>query len=240
MKIRCAQCAGSIPLDQPESFIHCPYCDSSLFFEGAKTFLHFVIFPRIDSVAARRSLWNNLKREGVIHPGLKDIQMVMLPFWAVRGKGLQKTVPAFAPCPPELAGVLIPPAGVKLSRNDSADGWTFLEPTEQGEAVRDAYPGATEFSLYYLPFYHVVYGNTLPYEAWIDGVEGRVHTLTLPPKELKKASMAFTFFVTLLFSLALLSSWLIPGPVPALIVIFSLYLVFYLWSRSLYPGGSGR
>jgi DNA-directed RNA polymerase subunit RPC12/RpoP len=241
MKLKCARCAADFTLDKDEPFLTCPYCDSHLFLDRTQTHQHYIIPPTIPASRAVVAAMTDAGRKGYPFPktGVKP-EGVLLPFWGIRGKEMQETLPAFTPCPFALSGYRLPAAEAAWYNPDGVAGFETIEPSETSSLDWQDHPKVSSFSLYSVPFHRIRYGKIdPPYELFIDAVSGRIFWGQTPPSGTDDSSRRFTWLLFGLLGAASVTAAVLPGFLPALIGVGVLgALAFPLFRSALRPEGA--
>jgi hypothetical protein len=223
LKIGCVNCGAEIGLERDEPFFVCPFCNSSLFLDRAKTFKDLLFLPLLPAAAARSKLQEELARREIPPCPLGAVEALLVPFWGVRGEELQETVPAFSPVPAGLQGYRLPSAESVFFTPDAAEGF---EPMPCAEAASAAWQGrkdVSSFSLYRVPFFKVSFSaGTFSYEGWVDAVSGRVLLDQTPPPVSGAISSRYLTLVFALFGVFTLAAAIVPGFGWSLIVVGAL------------------
>jgi DNA-directed RNA polymerase subunit RPC12/RpoP len=89
--IACPRCGGSLQLHQGQKSILCEYCNSALYLQNPPGVKSFMTKPRISAGKAKLATLHYLREKtaGLVkarHTSIKDIQLVHVPFWRIRGR----------------------------------------------------------------------------------------------------------------------------------------------------------
>lgn len=220
MKIGCVNCGAEIGLERDEPFFVCPFCNSSLFLDRAKTFKDLLFLPILPAAAARSKLEEELARREIPPCPLGSVEPLLVPFWGVRGESLQETVPAFSPVPPGLQGYRLPSAESVFFKADSAEGFEPLPCAEAASSVWQGRKDVSTFSLYRVPFFKISFSaGAFSYEGWVDAVSGKVLLEQTPPPISGAISSRYLALVFTLFAVFALAAAVVPGFGWSLVVV---------------------
>lgn len=89
--ISCPRCGGSLRLHQGQKSILCEYCGSALYLQNPPGVKSFMTKPGISAGKAKLATLHYLIEEtsGRVkarHTSIKDLQLVYVPFWRLRGR----------------------------------------------------------------------------------------------------------------------------------------------------------
>jgi hypothetical protein len=212
LKIGCVNCGAEIGLERDEPFFVCPFCNSSLFLDRAKTFKDLLFLPLLPAAAARSKLAEELARREIPACAIQEVRPLLVPFWGVRGEALQETVAAFSPVPVGLQGYRLPSAESVFFSSEAAEGFEPMPCAEAASAVWQGRKDVSSFSLYRVPFFRVSFSaGAFTYEGWVDAVSGRVLLTQTPPPVSAAISSRFLALVFTLFGLFTLVAAVVPG-----------------------------
>lgn len=174
MKFTCPQCGG---LNQPqaaESYLHCEYCQNTLYVDLDALTPVYSFQPVIPAAACEPYVKSHLTGEGYNGPfTVHEVSPVYLPFWKLADQPLLQSACRLFP-----AAEAAPPAAQPQFFQETA----IADGTEVGEI--DHLPeNAGERGLHYLPFYRVeIHCQQRPYLFFVDAVGGGVWGERIPPR----------------------------------------------------------
>jgi len=198
--INCANCGAEIKNTATETFLICPFCDSSLYIDRSKVLFHYMVKPTLDMPGAHRSLrgWmagnqtvENLDRQA------KTIsqEFFFFPFWRfVLRRGEQEEVvmePAAATTIYQLKQLKIPAgAMVPFRREEVEDPQVYREVENDFQKViqrvesRGVSPELIkEASIVHVPVYRFTYHyRNWEYTALVEGSTGKTLAAVYPEK----------------------------------------------------------
>lgn len=204
-------CGAEIGLERDEPFFVCPFCNSSLFLDRAKTFKDFLFVPLLPPAAARSRVEEELSRREVPGCPVRSVEQVLVPFWGVRGEALQETVPALSPVPSALMGYRMPSAESVFFTPEAAEGFEPVPCAETSSAAWRGRADVSSCSLYRVPFFRVSFSaGAFSYEAWVDAVSARVFMDQTPPPVSAAISSRYLSLVFALFGVFALAAAVAP------------------------------
>ncbi|MEJ2368258.1 MAG: hypothetical protein P8Z49_07905 [Acidobacteriota bacterium] len=239
MDVQCANCSAKFQVTRDQVFMTCPFCDSTLYLDRARTFRHFVYPPEVPAARVPILLEEALRRgERPVMP-VEGVEKQLLPFWGVKEGGPPRPVPAFSPVPPVLKSYTFPTSETNLDNPDAAKEFNRVPCAEAASAHWDNENSRPEaFSLYMSPFYKARYGaGASQYAAWIDAVGGRVYLEDPPPPITGAISKRSFWLLTGLFVAFFLEGLLVPhfgwGLLGAVVVVGATYPFL----KNIFTGG---
>lgn len=212
MKIRCANCGAEIGLERDETFLVCPYCNSSLFLGGSKAFKHFLMPPVVSATGAKDALAKALGEREIPPVDVTGVERLLLGYWGVRGEALQETVAAFSPVPQALVDYVLPSSPSVFYEEGAVEGFSPVPSAEGASAVWEHREDVSSLALYEVPFYRVSFrSGACSYSAWVDGVSGRVYLDGAPPAQSDAITGRFLKLALSMLSLFTLEALVVPG-----------------------------
>ncbi len=194
MQITCSQCAAEVEVRQGETFLFCPFCDSSLYLDRSKVVFNYRLKPTLDQGSAQAALFrwmggNDTVKDLDSKAKVQECRFVYHPFWYFRlrdDKGESIKIQLAHPSAiSELSEVSVPAGGLVFLEAQDFNAEDYLEPTIHLEQVLRDLPGEhiQESAVVFVPIFRFsyVYESAL-YSALVDGSSGKVFATVFPKK----------------------------------------------------------
>lgn len=216
MDVPCANCAAKVPIERDDPFLKCPFCESTLYLDRAKTFKAFRLPPVVPRSRVADLVHQHLELLELPRLSVRSCEGLLMPFWGVRGLRVQETIPAFSPVPAGFAGFRLPAAGAVPEGEPGPPGFERAACSEGSSAAWEGRGDVSGFGLYAVPFFKVGYGEAEgTYTAWVDAVEGVVRLESSPPPLTDRISKRFWRVMGYTFIGLTAEALLIPGGLAA-------------------------
>lgn len=237
MKIKCAECGADVEISIAEAFIQCPYCDSTLYLDRARTFMHFLLKPVVSATRAKDLLFDEWKQNELKPLPVREIRGKLLPFWRVKTGGTGETIPAFPPPHGPLTRYRLPAAEAEFF-TETPRGFEKVDCSEASSAHWEGETDLKAFNLFHVPFFEVETGSDKGlYKVWIDAVSGKVFYDESPPSLESGISTRFWFVMIALFLVFTAEGFIFPGVFAFLVVLASAVLLLPLLGKFFKGGG---
>ena len=202
MQITCSQCGGQVDVVEGQTFVKCPFCDSSLFIDKSKIVFHYYIEPSFSDEEAEKNLkrWmaGNYTVKGLDEDAkVEKCELIYFPLWKFSAKTAEKEkkeevfiAPAAATLYAEIRDVELPPGKLIFYTGEYAEGKSFAEPSiPYNSALAYLKSSAKEIdkleevSLVHVPVFHFSYiYKDKRYSAVVDAATGKVFANVYPAK----------------------------------------------------------
>lgn len=237
MNINCTSCGASIKLPEGETFILCPFCDTSLYIDKSKVVFHYWVKPTVDKQTAHSNLlrWmsgNSTVEKLELNAKIDECLFFYFPFWRfVIDKDGRETVlmePAGATVMQEIRFIDVPAGSLVFYDHRSIENpedfnavdITYdkiinkITSTETGFGVNT--DNIKQASLVHIPFYRFIYNyENGGYAAVVEGATGEVFASIFP----EKLTVPYTGITVVSIIVLFLEGILIADPIMRLFVM---------------------
>ncbi|MGA2668466.1 MAG: hypothetical protein ABSF32_06060 [Ignavibacteria bacterium] len=199
MQIKCTQCGADVDVQQDETFIECPYCNSSLFLDKRKVVFHYVIANNFKPNEAE----GNLKRWMAGNHTVKDLDkksqiaktsFYYFPVWYFKTKDTSGDKiyiqPAASTSVSEIKKINIPAGSLKFYEKTQYNENEMVEPDVLYDSAQKWLQDSgvdlntvSEAALVHIPFYQFYYYfNNHTYTSLVEASSGEVYANIYPAK----------------------------------------------------------
>jgi DNA-directed RNA polymerase subunit RPC12/RpoP len=199
MQIKCTQCGADVDVQQDETFIECPYCNSSLFLDKRKVVFHYVIANNFKPNEAE----GNLKRWMAGNHTVKDLDkksqiaktsFYYFPVWYFKTKDASGDKlyiqPAASTSVSEIKKINIPAGSLKFYEKTQYNENEMVQPDVLYDSAQKWLQDSgvdlntvSEAALVHIPFYQFYYYfNNHTYTSLVEASSGEVYANIYPAK----------------------------------------------------------
>jgi DNA-directed RNA polymerase subunit RPC12/RpoP len=185
MKLECTNCGADVPIDAHSDYVVCEYCQAALIVDRDRTALHYVLPREVEDADVAPLLRRSLAALEVVEPArVVETQCVYWPYWRFERAGREAAMLA-ASSPPveELTRIALPFGAARVFDEELRSEEKIIDPeTLLAEEAPTLEEGEVVAALVHVPVIAARYGvGASEFEAWIDGVSGRVFAEVWPP-----------------------------------------------------------
>jgi DNA-directed RNA polymerase subunit RPC12/RpoP len=200
MQIKCTQCGADVDVQQDETFIECPYCQSSLFLDKRKVVFHYVIANNFKPNEAE----GNLKRWMAGNHTVKDLDkksqitktsFYYFPVWYFKTKDQSAgdkiyIEPAASTSVSEIKKLDIPAGALKFYEKTQYNESEMIQPDVLYDSAQKWLQDSgvdlnsvSEAALVHIPLYQFYYNfNNHSYTSLVEASSGEVYANIYPAK----------------------------------------------------------